>query len=148
MIAFLIDVYVLCLWLIFFKFKLLKFDLKAKICSGVIGVLLCFGVLIAVNFLHPQSLDARVFQHVIPVAANTPHAGPVIDVPVSPNTRVKKGEILFKVDSLPYELEVSRLEAALAEAEQNVPQLKATLVCRDGGYGSFEEPTGLCTDRV
>ncbi|HWL11266.1 MAG TPA: HlyD family secretion protein [Planctomicrobium sp.] len=127
MIMLLIDIYVLGLWLIFFKFKLLKFNLTAKISSAVIGVLLCFGVLIAVNFLHPQSMDARVIQHIIPVAANVPHSGPVTEVAVQPNLPVKAGDILFQVDRRPYELEVSRLEAALAEAEQNVPQLEAAL---------------------
>jgi hypothetical protein len=43
MIAFLLDVYVLAVWLIFVRFKLLKFDLKAKISVGVIGVLFVFG---------------------------------------------------------------------------------------------------------
>lgn len=128
MIMLLIDVYVLCLWLIFFKFKLLKFNLAAKISSAVIGVLLCFGVLIAVNFLHPQSMDARVIQHIISVSANVPHSGPVTEIPVQPNHPVQAGDVLFQVDRRPYELEFSRLEAALAEAEQSVPQLEAALV--------------------
>jgi len=126
MIALLLDIYVLVAWLVFFKFKLLKFDLKAKIATGVLGVLLCFGILIAVNFLHPQSLDARVFQQVVPVAARVPHPGRIVEVVVKPNVPVKQGEVLFQVDPEPYKIEVARLEAALAEAEQNVPQLGET----------------------
>lgn len=123
MIALLIDIYALIVWLVFFKFKLLKFDLKAKIATGVLGVLLCFGVLIAVNFLHPQSLDARVLQQVVPVGARIPHPGRIVAVSVKPNVPVKQGEVLFQVDPEPYKIEVARLEAALAAAEQNVPQL-------------------------
>lgn len=123
MIALLIDIYVLIAWLVFFKFKLLKFDLKAKIATAVLGVLICFGVLIAVNFLHPQSLDARVLQQVVPVAARIPHPGRIVDVVVKPNVPVKRGEVLFQVDPEPYRIDIARLEAALAAAEQNVPQL-------------------------
>jgi len=126
MIALLIDIYALLVWLVFFHFKLLKFDLKAKIATAVIGVLFCFGILIAVNFLHPQSLDARVFQQVVPVATRLPQSGRVAEVVVHPNVPVKKGDVLFRIDPEPFQIEVDRLEAALAEAEQNVPQLKAT----------------------
>lgn len=126
MIALLLDIYALLVWLVFFRFKLLKFDLKAKIATGVIGVVFCFGILIGVNFLHPQSLDARVFQQVIPVSARLPQSGRVTEVVVRPNVPVKQGDVLFRIDPEPFQIEVDRLEAALAEAEQNVPQLKAT----------------------
>jgi multidrug resistance efflux pump len=125
MIAFLIDVYVLLVWLVFFKFKWFKFDLKAKVGSAVGGALICFSILIAVNFLHPQSMDARVFEYVVPIATHVPQAGPVIEVPVQPNVPVKTGDVLFRIDPQPYEFQVAQLEAALAAAEQNVPQLQA-----------------------
>jgi multidrug resistance efflux pump len=115
MIALLLDIYVLFVWLIFYKFKLLKFDLKAKITTGVVGVLFVFGILIAVNFLHPQSLDARVLQHVIEISPRLPQPGRVIEVPIEPNVPVKKGTILFKIDPRPFELDVDRLTAALAQ---------------------------------
>lgn len=127
MIALLIDIYALIIWLIFFKFKLLPFTLPAKIASGVIGIVMCVGILIVVNFLHPQSMDARVFQHVLPLAVNTPKSGIVTEVVVQPNVAVKQGDVLFRIDPQPYELEVARLEAALEQAIQNVPQLQATL---------------------
>ncbi|MBX3436336.1 MAG: HlyD family secretion protein [Planctomycetaceae bacterium] len=125
MIAFLIDIYALLVWLVFFKFRWFKFDLKAKIGSAAIGALMCIGILIAVNFLHPQSMDARVFEYVVPMATHVPQAGPVTEVPVLPNVPVKKGDVLFRIDPQPYEFQVAQLEAALAAAEQNVPQLQA-----------------------
>lgn len=125
MIAFLLDIYLLAVWLIFIRLKLLTFNLPAKITVGVVGAVGIFGILIAVNFLHPQSMDARVFQHLTQVASRTSQAGRVTEVRVQPNVPVKKGETLFVIDSRPYEAEVERLQAALAAAEQNVPQLKA-----------------------
>lgn len=125
MIMFLLYVYLMIVWLVFVKFKLLKFDLKAKIAVGVIGFLGIFGLLIALNFLHPQSLDARVVQHVTQIATRTSQPSRVLELRVQPNTPVKKGDVLFTLDRRTYEAEVKRLQAAVVEAEQNVAQLKS-----------------------
>jgi multidrug resistance efflux pump len=127
MIAFLTILYAAAAWLIFFKFKLLPFDLKNKVATGVLGLLFVFGILIAVNFLHPMTLDARVFQHIIQIAPRTPSAGRVVEVSVKPNTPLKKGDVLFRIDPRPLQYEVDRLIAAVAAAEQSIPQLKAAL---------------------
>jgi multidrug resistance efflux pump len=127
MIAFLTILYAAIAWLIFGKFKLLPFDLKNKIATAVIGLLFVCGILIAVNFLHPMTLDARVFQHVVEISTRLPQPGRVVDVPVEPNKPVKTGEVLFKVDPRPFQYEVDRLQAALAAAELSTPQLEAAL---------------------
>lgn len=139
MIAFLLNIYLLAVWLIFIRFKLLTFDLRAKIIVGVVGVVGIFGILIAVNFLHPQSMDARVVQHVTQIASRTSQPGRVTAVQVQPNVPVKKGETLFVIDARPYQAEVERLQAALAAAEQNVPQLKAAY---DAALASAEKAKG------
>jgi multidrug resistance efflux pump len=51
----------------------------------------------------------------------------VIEVPVQTNTPLKEGDVLFQIDPKPYEYVVAEKKAALAEAEQNVKQLKASL---------------------
>jgi multidrug resistance efflux pump len=53
--------------------------------------------------------------------------GRVIEVPVKPNTPLKAGDVLFRVDPEPYKYVVDQKKAMLAEAEQNVLQLKAAL---------------------
>jgi hypothetical protein len=60
MIAFLTIIYAAVAWLVFSKFKLLPFDFKNKIATAVLGLVFVCGILIAVNFFHPMSLDARV----------------------------------------------------------------------------------------
>jgi multidrug resistance efflux pump len=49
----------------------------------------------------------------------------VIEVPVQANTPLKEGDVLFRVDPGPFQYVVDQKKAALAEAEQNVLQLKA-----------------------
>ena len=46
-------------------------------------------------------------------------------MPVKPNEPLKTGDVLFRIDPKPYEFEVQQRKALLAEAEQNVSQLKS-----------------------
>jgi multidrug resistance efflux pump len=48
-------------------------------------------------------------------------------VPVQPNTPLKADDVLFRIDPKPFQYVVDGNKAALAEAEQNVDQLKAAL---------------------
>lgn len=139
MIVFLLNVYLLGVWLVFIRFKLLPFDLKAKISVGVIGGVGILGLLILINFLHPQSLDARVIQQVTQVASRTSQPARVTKVSVEPNQPVKQDDVLFELDSRTSKAEVARLEAALAEAEQNVPQLQAAY---DAALAAVEKAKG------
>ena len=40
-------------------------------------------------------------------------AGEVIDVPVAANTPLKAGDVLFRIDPVPYEAQVKAIEAQL-----------------------------------
>ena len=52
-------------------------------------------------------------------------SGQVVEMPVKPNEPVKVGNVLFRIDPAPYRYKVSQLEAALAQAQQQVKQLQA-----------------------
>ncbi len=138
MIAFLAIVYAAIAYLIFFQFKLLPFDLKNKIATAVLGVLIVCGILIAVNFFHPMTLDATVYQHIIQIAPRTPAPARVVEVPVKPNMPLKKGDVLFRLDPRPYQYEVDRLTALVAASEQSVPQLKAQLDAAEAAANQAE----------
>lgn len=119
--------YVLIVWLIYFRLRLLPFNLTNKIGVALVGVTVVFGLVLATNYCHPHSSDVRVFRHVIPVATYLPKPAQVVEVPVQPNVPVKKGEVLFRLDPRPYEYEVRRLEAALVAANTDLPKLEADL---------------------
>jgi multidrug resistance efflux pump len=74
------------------------------------------------NYNHPFSANARIYFATTPIIPDV--KGRVIEVPVKNNTLLKKGDILFRIDPSFYEFEVAQRRAALAEAEQNVKQLK------------------------
>jgi multidrug resistance efflux pump len=53
--------------------------------------------------------------------------GRVTEVLVQANTPLKEGDVLFRIDPRPYEYVIDQKRAGIAEAEQTVKQLKASL---------------------
>jgi multidrug efflux system membrane fusion protein len=64
---------------------------------------------------HPSSSDASIDADVVHVAAAI--GGRVIEIRVRENSPVQRGDVLFEIDPLPYELLVSQAQADLALAE-------------------------------
>jgi membrane fusion protein, multidrug efflux system len=64
---------------------------------------------------HPSSSDASIDADVVNVAAAV--GGRILTIPVRENSRVHRGEVLFQIDPLPYQLLVSQAHADLALAE-------------------------------
>jgi multidrug resistance efflux pump len=81
------------------------------------------------NVYQPYSQDLLVYQPVARIGARV--AGRVVEVPVQPNRPLQQGDVLFRIDDVPYQAEVDRLKAALAEAEQHIPVLKAEVDVAD-----------------
>ena len=113
------------IWLVFFKFKWMKFTIPWGIISGFFVVHLLIIFLIGLRFMAPLATEARVIQHTIQLTPRLPEPTLVTAVLVQANVPVKKGQPLFQFDRRPYELNVQQLEAQLAQANQNVLVLKA-----------------------
>lgn len=117
--------YVVLVWLVFFKFKWLKFSIAWGVVSGFVGLHLLLIFMIGLRFVTPYSTDARVIQHTIQLTPRLSEPTLVTAVLVEPNVPVKKGTPLFQFDRRTYGYKVSQLEAQLASAKQNVLVLKA-----------------------
>ena len=108
-------------------FKIFKIPLnKWTVPTAVLGGVAIIGaLLLLMNYNHPYSRSAKEIFVTIPI---TPAVkGVVVSVDVKPNVPVKKGDILFQIDPVPFEAVVKQKRAALMEAELEVPQLKAAL---------------------
>ncbi len=116
----LIVVYSLLVWLVFFKLRWLEWSIPWAFFSSffVIHALLIF--MIGLRFVTPYSGNAKVVQHTIQLVPRLNEPTLVTEVLVEPNVPVKRGQPLFQFDRRPYEYQVRRLEAQLAEAKQNV----------------------------
>ena len=120
----LILIYVSLCYVVFkvFRIPVNQWSLATAALGGIIGIAL---LLLIMNYNHPFTTNARIYFAVTPVFPSV--RGRVIEVPVQANMPLKQGDVLFRVDPKPFQYVVDQKQAALAEAEQNVGQLKASL---------------------
>jgi len=111
----LLGIYSFFVWLIFFKFKWLPWNTISQVIVITLPVIGITALILILNIVAPSSADIRVINYV--VAINPRVNGLVTEVPVQPNRPVRKGEILFKIDPTPYEIEVSGLKAQLQQLD-------------------------------
>ena len=105
-----------------FSIPVNQWSLSTAVLGGIVGIAL---LLLTMNYNHPFTTNARIYFPVTPILATV--KGRVVEVPVQSNTPLKEGDVLFRVDPKPFQYVVDGKKAALAEAEQNVDQLKASL---------------------
>jgi len=135
MFAFLITfAFLLFIWLVFFKFKWLKFTKTWGIVSLFFAAHLFLIFIVGLRFVTPYSTNAKVVQHTIQLIPRLPEPTLVTAVLVKPDVPVKKGQPLFQFDRRPYEYQVRQLEAQIEAASANaisskykVEQLRAGL---------------------
>src|SRR5262252_2132106 len=117
--------YCFIVWLVFFKFRWLKFTIAWGFFSTFFVLHLGIIFLIGLRFVTPYATEAKMIQHTIQLVPRLPEPTLVTAVLVEPNVPVKKGQPLFQFDRRPYEYKVNHLEATLAKSKQDVLVLKA-----------------------
>lgn len=107
-------------------FKLLRVPVNkwSVTTAGLGGVVVVGGLLVTMNYNHPFTTDARLYFYTTPIVPTV--KGHVVEVTVRPNVPLTAGDLLFRIDPRPYQYIVEQKRALLAEAEQNVRQLKAS----------------------
>ena len=126
----LLAIYSFFIWLIFFKFKWLPWNFISQVIVVTIPIVGLAVLILLLNIVAPSSHDVRVVNYVVPI--NPPVRGLVTEVPIEPNRPIKKGEVLFKVDPVPFEIEITSYEAQLA-------QLRVQLLTAGASSRSLEE---------
>jgi multidrug resistance efflux pump len=121
----LLSIYAFFVWLIFIKFKWLPWNTTSQVIVVIIPIVALTTLILFLNIYAPSTSDVRVIKYVVQVVPQV--RGRVTEVPVEPNSAVKKGEVLFRIVPTPYQLQVQTLEAQLAVAEGSVQQLNEQL---------------------
>jgi len=103
-----------------FRIPVNQWTLATAALGGIFGISL---LLLVMNYNHPFSTNARIYFATTPVLPGV--KGRVVEVPVQTNSPLKTGDVLFRIDPAPYQYALDQRRASLAEAEQNVGQLKA-----------------------
>ena len=111
----LLGIYSVFVWLIFFKFKWLPWNFVTQIIVITLPVIGITLLILVLNIVAPSSHDVRVVNYV--VAINPRVNGLVIEVPIEPNRPIRKGDILFKLDPTPFQIEVNGLKAQLRQLD-------------------------------
>ena len=114
--------YIAGLWVVFSKFKLVRWGWLSGTVSVLAGALILAIFLGLFNYLTPSG-RVTVTGKVVEVTPNV--TGQIISIPVNPNVPVKKGDVLFLIDQAPFQYKVTQLQASLAAARQQVQVLKS-----------------------
>jgi multidrug resistance efflux pump len=121
----LLGIYAAFVWLIFIKLKWLPWNIVSQMIVVIIPIVGLTVLILTLNVVAPSSSDVRVIKYVVNIVPQV--RGRVIEVPVEPNRPVKKGDVLYRIDPTPYQLQVDALEAQLANAIGSSKELEEQL---------------------
>jgi len=148
----LLGIYSWFIWLIFFKFKWLPWNFVSQVIVVTIPIVGLTLLILILNIVAPSSADVRVINYV--VAVNARIQGMVTEVPITPNQHIKRGEILFKLDGRPIELEIQgfkaqldALNAQLLTAEANTTGFGNTVRTTRGARQALQAQLRLAKER-
>ena len=125
----------LCVYLVLLfalvRLHVISFNLFWKVSPFIVLLLLNLGLFIPMGWGAPQG-PALVVRNSVAIVPDV--AGEVIDVPVAANTPLKAGEVLFRIDPVPYQAQVTAIEAQLKLSATRLAQM-TQLFERDSGRG-------------
>ena len=125
----------LCVYLVLLfalvKLGVIRFNLFWKVSPFIVPLLLNLGLFIPMGWGAPQG-PVLVVRNAVSIVPSV--AGEVIDVSVEANKALKAGEVLFRIDPVPYEAQVNAIEAQLKLSATRLAQM-TQLFERDSGRG-------------
>jgi multidrug resistance efflux pump len=130
MIVAMLCVYLVLLFVLV-RFHVIRFNLFWKVSPFIVLVLLNLGLFIPMGWGAPQG-PVLVIRNSVAIVPNV--AGEVIDVPVEANKPLKAGDVLFRIDPVPYQAQVAAIEAQLKLSTTRLGQM-TQLYERDSGRG-------------
>ena len=106
-------IYSTIVWLLYFKFRLLPWNFVNQVIVFTLPVFALIVIILFMNIVAPSSHDVRAMNYVIPISPRV--TGQVTEVPIEPNRPIKKGDVLFKIDPVPFQQAYEAAQAKLAE---------------------------------
>src|SRR4026207_859718 len=96
----LLIIYSVVVWFIFFKKKWLPWNITSQVIVVTIPIIALTILILFTNIVAPSAGEARAINYVTPVVPRV--TGTVTEVPIEPNRPIKKGDVLFKMDPVPF----------------------------------------------
>jgi len=132
-------VFIVFVYLVFFRFKWLKFSATWGILSFFFAVHVFLIFIVGLRFVTPYSTNVIVVQYTIQLIPRLPEPTLVTAVLVKPDVRVRKGQPLFQFDRRPYEYQVRQLEAQLDAASASNQSAKYRIEQLRAGRASADQ---------
>jgi multidrug resistance efflux pump len=108
----LLIIYSTIVWFIFFKKKWLPWNITSQVIVVTIPIIALACIILFMNIVAPSASEVRAQNYVIPIVPRV--TGQVTEVPIEPNRPIKKGDVLFKIDRVPFEAAVKAAESTLS----------------------------------
>jgi multidrug resistance efflux pump len=145
--ALLLGIYGFFVWLIFIKFKWLPWNTKTQVTVAVIPIVGLTALILLLNVVAPSSPDVRVYRFTVPIVSQV--RGRVLEVPIEEgNVPVKKGDVLFRIDPTPYQLQVNTLQAQLENAGAQERELQESLKGSEAKVAEARSAIAQSTARI
>ena len=144
--AILLGIYAFFVWLIFIKFKWLPWNATSQTIVVIIPIVGMAALILTLNVVAPSSSDVRVVKYVVQVVPQV--RGRVLEVPVEPNRLVKKGELLFRIDPTPYQIQLDAAKAKLAADQSRLAQATAALAGASAGNRELQAQLQAASSQV
>ena len=119
MIVALLNAYLVLLFALV-KLRIVRFNLFWKCSPAIVLILLLVGLFIPMGWGAPEG-KAVVVRNSVPIVPDV--AGEVLEVPVSANTPLKAGDVLFRIDPTPYQASLDALKAQLKFEETRLQEM-------------------------
>jgi multidrug resistance efflux pump len=134
----LLGIYSFFAWLVFFKFKWLPWNIVTQVITITIPIFGIAMLILCLNVFAPSSHDVRVLSYVVPIVPRV--TARVTEVPIDANRPIKKGDVLFKLDPAPFQIE-------LDGAQANLKALQAKLLTAAANQRGYEEQLKSATGK-
>ncbi len=127
-------------------------DWVRRLIARCLGVLIVAGAVLAglyayrVSFVEPRTDDAAVRANVVGIAPQV--SGPIVDLRVVDNQRLKQGDLLFALDCRPYEARLARARADLALALKEVDAQRKAIASAGSEVGRREASLASATAQL
>ncbi len=135
----LLGIYSYLAWLVYFKFRWLPWNFVTQVITITIPIVGMTLLILLLNIVAPSSHDVRVINYVVPVVPRV--SGRVTEVPIEANRPIKKGDVLFRIDPVPFEL-------AVKAAESNLGMLQGKLLTAEANQRTLGEQMKSATGQV
>lgn len=135
--ALILGIYAGIVWLIFFKYKLLPWNTLAKVIVFTIPVVGMITLIMLLNIFSPSSSNVLVVRNSVGIVSQV--RGRVTEVPVMINQRVKKGDVLFKIDPTQYKAIANSIRAKFKLAKLRLEENRALVASGAGSRFDLEK---------